>query len=395
MNKEIILNHMFTGDYLDGNIGHEIINLYDDDKGDRYIYLCSDGRFNASIHSIPEAVILVRRPYKSRNLLEIIGVARKLEPLVDPVKIQENIKYGGVPVTKIFTANSSQQNICVTFKAGEFLWPSIPLYIYHGKNVLVDVSAERINKDIHILDPFSPSRIMREYFKDTTKNYNILSDIIAKGSWEKKETRITQEDLDKSYPVSSMEIYGIQHRELSFSNAFRCFLLRFPEILSEFVDFLKCPNININVNSNNKYIVEREKYHTDILIKADNTVIVVENKIFSDINGKTLGNQLSEYEAKIANKFKGHEQHFYILVPDHNDLKIPVENSNWKKIPYSKINDFLESQDINCKNDFQLRDFQQTISDHSQKDYNYSIMRKKFIRAIKSVNKGNMIKESR
>ena len=34
----IILNHMFTGKYLNENIGHEIVNLFSDDNDKQYIY---------------------------------------------------------------------------------------------------------------------------------------------------------------------------------------------------------------------------------------------------------------------------------------------------------------------------------------------------------------------
>lgn len=38
MTHEIIINRMFTGAYLEDerNIGHEIINLYKPDKGERH-----------------------------------------------------------------------------------------------------------------------------------------------------------------------------------------------------------------------------------------------------------------------------------------------------------------------------------------------------------------------
>ena len=37
--KEILLNVMYTGSWLDENIGHEIINLFRSDNGQNYIYV--------------------------------------------------------------------------------------------------------------------------------------------------------------------------------------------------------------------------------------------------------------------------------------------------------------------------------------------------------------------
>ena len=44
--KEIVLNRMYNGDYLDDNLGHEIINMYRSDKGKHYLYLQYDGKFD-------------------------------------------------------------------------------------------------------------------------------------------------------------------------------------------------------------------------------------------------------------------------------------------------------------------------------------------------------------
>lgn len=40
----IILNRMYDGKYLQGNLGHEVINLFTEDSGRHFIYLNSDGR---------------------------------------------------------------------------------------------------------------------------------------------------------------------------------------------------------------------------------------------------------------------------------------------------------------------------------------------------------------
>lgn len=113
---------------------------------------------------------------------------------------------------------------------------------------------------------------------------------------------------------------------------------------------------------------------------------MVENKIFSDINeSKFLGNQLDDYERKVKSldRYKGKSFYFYLLLPDHNNIELTKKNKNWAKIKYSQVRDFLESIP-EAKRDLKLADFLNSISDHSQKDYKHSVMRKKFIRAIKS-----------
>lgn len=63
--KAIILNHMFTGDFLNDNIGHEVINLFVDDKEKHYVYLCKDGKFSREDVDIENSyVVQVFRPEK-------------------------------------------------------------------------------------------------------------------------------------------------------------------------------------------------------------------------------------------------------------------------------------------------------------------------------------------
>ena len=53
--KEILINQLFAGRYLDEgeNIGHEVINLFKDDKGDNLLYITPSGRVvNHNVDSI-------------------------------------------------------------------------------------------------------------------------------------------------------------------------------------------------------------------------------------------------------------------------------------------------------------------------------------------------------
>ena len=63
---------MFTGNYLEDNIGHEIINLFKADNDNHYIYLCKDGKYKRK--SLPEYLVQVRR-YGTR-ILEIVNIAK-------------------------------------------------------------------------------------------------------------------------------------------------------------------------------------------------------------------------------------------------------------------------------------------------------------------------------
>ena len=83
----IILNRMYTGDYLDegSNLGHEIINLFKPDKKDfYYVYLMSDGTFPTSQRKNIDAIYFTRSI--SDDCVEVLSVATGIERVFDPPK---------------------------------------------------------------------------------------------------------------------------------------------------------------------------------------------------------------------------------------------------------------------------------------------------------------------
>lgn len=69
----ILINIMYTGDYTNKNIGHEIINLYKDDNGDNYIYISPYGRIDAKKFDKVETVLLARGA--GTNCIQILAKA--------------------------------------------------------------------------------------------------------------------------------------------------------------------------------------------------------------------------------------------------------------------------------------------------------------------------------
>jgi hypothetical protein len=131
--------------------------------------------------------------------------------------------------------------------------------------------------------------------------------------------------------------------------------------------------------------IEREWKNIDILIEVDKRwVIVIENKIFSDLNGKKEDEitQLDKYERIITNenKYNAYNKIFVLLLPDHNNINID-NYKNWHKLFYSSISSYLREFVKNI-NDKQLEEFAEMVTRHSDKDYNYSVMKRRFERAL-------------
>ena len=391
---------MFTGDYLNDNIGHEIINLFKDDNGENYIYLCKDGKYDIK-NGEPDYVIQVRRPHNTTHTLEIINIATGISVFNGK---QEDIKYGGVPVTEIFKYNSRQQDVCITFKAEKVIKPSLPIYIYYNgektKNGNVQV--------IELPDKFNVSQQLREYLYKDSDNHNILSDFLAKCTGE--ELSQINPNIQTSHQATPADIYGIGTWELAYSNAFKFFMEKHNKFLEAFCNLCikkyndkiphdkKVPQIN-DIKDNEYKNIYREWNHIDLLIDIRDYLFVIENKIFSDINGKKRDNknskdiitQLNTYWKLIENKnekgenknpFTDKKYKIYILLtPNHN--KINVSDENWKIIYYKDIVNLYTTKD----KDF--NDFMSMVELHSVEDYNYGIMRRKFENAIMKIKQHN------
>ena len=129
--------------------------------------------------------------------------------------------------------------------------------------------------------------------------------------------------------------------------------------------------------------IKREWKNIDILIEVDEKwVIVIENKIFSDLNGKKENDitQLDKYESETEAEYNAYNKIFVLLLPDHNNINID-NYKNWHKLFYSSVSLYLREFVKNI-NDKQLEEFTEMVTRHSDKDYNYSVMKRRFERAL-------------
>ncbi len=81
--EAIVLNRMFTGDYLEENIGHEVINLFKSDNGKYYLYLNALGSFHSIWKSRIKSMLMVRT-IQGAKMLEVIGLATGLKDVYKP-----------------------------------------------------------------------------------------------------------------------------------------------------------------------------------------------------------------------------------------------------------------------------------------------------------------------
>lgn len=396
---------MYSGEYLGDNIGHEIINLFKADDGNNYIYLCKDGKYTRK--DLPKYVIQVR--HHCTRTLEVISIA-EIESKITKQEI-DNIKYGGVSIVDIFKENEEQgTDTYITFKATNVIKPTPdqPVYIaYEGNRVKVNISTPFIKPTIILNEKvvvngkekynFDVCEALRNYIyynENQDSDYFKLNSLIKNAfsnniDWQpvSEQLGLTVKDSSKIYATPG-DIYGISNLELPYSNAFKFFIEKYPQLLSGIFGKI-CSYFDMHRNYQITRI-EREWRNIDILIEVDNElVIVIENKIFSDLNGKKENEitQLDKYERIITkeDKYNAYNKIFILLLTDHNNINID-NYTNWHKLFYSSVSSYLD-EFVKTNNDEQLKDFAEMVSRHSDKDYNYSVMKRRFeIALIKAKN---------
>ena len=154
MEKEIngiVLNRMYSGEYLRENLGHEVINLYQADNGNHYLYLLDYGTFDRKYKEKINYMLMIR--YIDTAKYKIIGLACGLTDTLNESdelifenqehfhsNSKESVCYGGVNVFDIFKLNQSYQDVCITYKAEELFIPKkdYKLFIRYNSTCKID-----------------------------------------------------------------------------------------------------------------------------------------------------------------------------------------------------------------------------------------------------------------
>ena len=431
----IVLNRMYAGDYLSANIGHEVINLFKADNGCHYLYLNATGDF-AKEHANKIGYMFLTK-YHTEGVVEIIGLATGLEDVYVPqtrnkdkvyvidkeilgkqqefCKNEKNggVTYGGVSIFDIFT--SGQQSIYITFKADKLLKPKERIFFQFPQ-------AEQANADqnciIDIKGPELALSSLKQYFKPPKdkstkdKDYDTLANLINKHSlweeWPDTETRIDISNIkDRQNPISLFDICQIQENELCFSNALAYFMRQkeFFPIWNLFFQKNGIPlsNEGFSVNREESAKINDKKYkkpsggYIDIVVRDAKNIVVIENKIKSDINKKesdTKDNttQLDRYynyitwrTGKDGDSDKGKTAHFFILVPNYNIPSNDELNENYTIITYKVLYDFLKKYNDLFANDQNFIAFFDAIKRHTYStsaDYLFNDMKERFFKRI-------------
>lgn len=314
---------------------------------------------------------------------------------------EKEIKFEEIFIHKIFEQNYDMK---------------IPIYLtYQAKDVKKTLTPIIIDyEDKH----------KEMFYKKKLRNNSCLSYISSEqlkqipeymnAKWE--DTKKLKESEYKDSSQTFLDIIGKSYDELVFSNMIVYFLEKDKELFREFCN--KCLKLKRDIRTNKTYEIKREvkvnNGRIDILIKTEDSLFVIENKVKSGINGQKYNskteeysNQLIEYykhfqEDKIKEKdLKGIEyQYYYIFTPnynkiDKNDIKKQYKNNEYNKeviekyeiIKYKELKDFFENHkpgNLTKQEDFYFAEFVKALAIHSEENDNEieRVMEYKFRKSI-------------
>lgn len=414
--NEIIINRLFSGDYLTDNVGHEVINLYKDDSGQHYLYVQPYGSYSAEHFEKIQYMLLVRG-IEGKGAVEVVGLAEGISDICNPLLSEENnreeqlsyikthnVRYGGKSIIDIFSGNKDHivdkngnvlkesplhQPIYISMRAESVKRPSQQVYIVFksGKKEEFDSAKAKVV----VLSETQQARCsLKQYFSNDSADYQMLLDLIHSSDlWTGELDKVTVIKEEKN-EINFFDVCGIEDYELAFSNGFAFFIQKYPELI---VNFAK-QYLNSSVN---KFpTIKREYHNIDIWLENEDEIVVVENKVTSKINGvqtseKALsGSQLNKYYtfAQSEAKLSGKKVKCFLLTPDYNQIQLSQYNLKdfpcdqiYTQILYSDVYDFMMQCPIN---DIYFKEFLKGVKRHTKMRHNdlFEVTRQKFYQMI-------------
>ena len=444
----IVLNRMYVGGYLELNIGHEVINLYQADNGRNYIYLNSTGDFVKSHQGQMRYMLFVK--YHAFGEVEVLGMACDLKDIycADHQFISKynginweiynsqrdfvdnepgGVSYGGVSIFDIF-GQAGQQSVYITYKAEKVYVPKEGRRLFIRFNCVDDSKCPKHEETdfVVVLKGYQQAKaslkqyiypegtysgdLSKQNIDEKRSDYCQIRESLIDNIdlWQESDNRVDKEELSSVClrKKSLFDICQINNDENKFSNALAYFMIEYKWLWKDlFIQYGLDLGENLTIaREESAKIDDKTRLESggriDLLIRSDNSLVVVENKIKSDINSienDGEGKQLRRYynyvnwltKQKDSEDF-GKKAHFFILTPKYN---IPtIEDAEMARvytiITYSDVYNYLTQRFSDFEHDSNFVAFYEAMYRHTHEnvnDYLYYDMQEKFFRRIKEL----------
>ena len=432
----ILINKMYTGSYLDdndgNNIGHEIINFFKADDGNNYIYITPYGKANNgdnvkyilltdaqknNKYNIIAKVEVVDNGYKINKCRSSKNIFK--EPYKDAHREQAlEYRYGKKFLYDIYKYNFNNDNsVYVSFQVANIWKPTKNISInFNGDKTEIKIDNE-IQATINSKKALFIGESCKNYIKKGEEGYKkLLESIIEEKElnnekiWRNVTNELKKIDLEdekiEETKYSFINLIEKEYDEIIYTNMLKKFFNAQYEdeiVLNKFLEWIK-DNKNIKMKEKIKSNIEKycnnfkeirkeeiiQNGRIDLFAKNNNSVLVIENKIKSGINGKKkYGFQLKTYKEQYKNAdFIG-----LVFVPDYNEEKIKNEEgyidvaNEYPIIKYSELYKFFDEKidfyKLKDKNAKYYEDFKNALKIHSLTERQKEMY--KFIKSIEEI----------
>ena len=383
MSKEILINQLFAGGYLNEgeNIGHEVINLFRDDAGHNNLFITPSG--NISGHDL-ECILFVRN-YSARKTVEVIGLAKEFQAV--SAGEMTKVRYDQIFSNNTYHGETDTFSHHVTFRAGIFRLPSKRIFVTMDEHFSSDEYFVRLNTVRKVIIPQG----MREYYSeaiDSRAYYQLKELIETVDFWEPDNTteKLYPDGAVQNQSPSFLEVIRKEDDEIIFSNLIGYYLEYSHRAFQRFAATL----LGIEGMSTYFDVYRETKNNIDLLIESEKDIIVIENKIKSGINGITGDDysQLNKYYewAEKEAKEHGKQSHYYLFAPDYAkcDLSKYGLTGEYKVVRYSDLYRFFVSEADVFIADRAFPDFIRGLKRHTLTfpELQFDTMRSRLLRKI-------------
>ncbi|MCH5170983.1 MAG: PD-(D/E)XK nuclease family protein [Oscillospiraceae bacterium] len=373
MPNAIILNKPFLGGYLnkEGNIGHEIIDFFQTDKGEYYIFnnpwgRCPDDiwvegttdlKKKAKEEYIAKYMVLTGSTHeKAFEILYVIELEEKLhrytkkkdenalredQKVIKELMRKREITYNGKYLDEIYKDDNS---LYLTFKGKKIYKATSPIPVEELKYNFQRNKGYIREDNKHAKDYEKVIKIIEEAIKN-----NNLQEISLK--------KVNSQEIRKLHGDKTfLDLIGVEATEQVYTNILHSILSQ-GELLKHFCEKFKYKNA---FDSSGTFKVFRETTvvdgRMDVCAESDKQRVIIENKVNSGLNGIKPADeksQLSTYYDKWGNnKEKEMKPLCFMTAPNYKTKELEREIKNYDKdmaviykiIPYGDIADFIEEE---------------------------------------------------
>ena len=370
--KVFILNKPFEGSYADteGNVAHEIINYFKADNNKIYIYnnpwghcpsnidVTSDKEYTLKYMFLTKKATINKEDnneksstFELTHLIEIKKclhhkstsknkeILKKAQKDVKEVIDSEGIAYGGKKIYDIY--GEEDDSLYVTFEASKIFKPIKPIFVtttgYRFQRNKGYVFSNVHEKAFKALE----EKLDKKLWKDITKEYRLID--IKNPRFEHQRTF-----LDLIHKSGSEECFtNMLYHILDYKDTMKEFLKTFAKH-----GYLSTKHLEVEREYDMPNYEVLGSGRTDICAFNEDQRVVIENKVFSGLNGikfseakdKIIQTQLSVYYewAKEYNPI------CFIICPNFRieEIENEVEDDmkgKYKFIGYKEIASFIES----------------------------------------------------